>query len=101
MIGGFIIFIFPKNYNFSYKFLGFIDYSTIFINLIYGLFLIFIFNLFINSLYIRICLFIIFFLPFFLFSLLRSNKENIFIILFFIIKFLFTQKVYLYNKISI
>ena len=27
-------FIFPKNYNFKNKFLGFIDYTTIFINII-------------------------------------------------------------------
>ena len=94
-------FIFPKNYNFSYKFLGIIDYSTLFINFLYSLILFFLLNLFINSIYLKIILFIIFFLPFLLFTLLRSNKENIFIIIYFLIKFIFSQKVYLYKKISI
>ena len=36
-------FIFPKNYNFKNKFLGFFDYTTIFINIIWdGLIFLFI-----------------------------------------------------------
>lgn len=95
------IFIFPKNYNFSYKFLGIIDYSTILINILYGLLIIFFIGLLINKIYLKICLFIIFFLPFFLFTILRTNKENIFIILFFLLKFYLSPKVHLYKKISI
>ena len=32
-------FIFPQNYNLNSKFLGFIDYTTIILNVIWGIFI--------------------------------------------------------------
>ena len=42
-------FVFPKNYNFKQKILGFIDYSTAIIDLILGFSLYFIINITIYS----------------------------------------------------
>ena len=91
-------FIFPKNYNFSFKLLGFIDYSTVFINIIYGILIYFLINFFINSISLKIYLFIILFLPFFLFTALNIHKENIFIIFLYLIKYIKRQKIYFYTK---
>ena len=51
-------FIFPKNYNFKNKFLGFIDYPTIFLNIIWDSIIFLIINLFFKSLHFKIFLFI-------------------------------------------
>ena len=76
-------FIFPKNYNFKNKLFGFIDYSTIFINLIWdGL----------------IFLFIIFCFPFLLISFTGFNVENFVYVFRYIISFLLKQKLFLYKK---
>ena len=53
-------FIFPQNYNFKNKLFGFLDYSTIFLNLIWFLFIFLFINLFFNNINIKIFLFIIF-----------------------------------------
>ena len=49
-------FIFPKNYNYSFKFMGIFSYSSIFISIIWALFVYFIasflFNSFIVKLYV-------------------------------------------------
>ena len=52
-------FIFPQNYNFKNKLFGFIEYSTIFLNLIWDLFVFIFINLF-NNLNLKIFLFFIF-----------------------------------------
>ena len=54
-------FIFPQNYNLNSKFLGFIDYTTIILNIIWGL-LIFIFvYFFISNITLKVSVFIILF----------------------------------------
>ena len=61
-------FIFPQNYNFKNKLFDFLDYSTIFLNLIWFLFIFLFINLFFNNINIKIFLFIIFCFPVFLLS---------------------------------
>ena len=72
-------FIFPKNYNFKNKFLGFIDYPTIFLNIIW------------DSI-IFLCF------PFLLISFVGLNGENFIYVLRYLISFIFKQKLYLYSK---
>ena len=91
-------FIFPQNYNFNNKLFGSIDYSTAIFNLIWISLIILILNLFSISLIIKIFITIIFCLPLLLLSLLGVNGENIIYIFFYIIKYVFHQKVLLYNK---
>ena len=52
-------FIFPQNYCFKQKLFGFIDYSTLFFNIILGGLIYLILSLFIKSLIFRISIFII------------------------------------------
>ena len=92
-------FIFPQNYNFKNKLFGFLDYSTIFLNLIWDLIILLLINIFFNSLNIKIFFFIIFCLPIFLFSIFGFNGENITYFIFYFFKFLFKQKLYIFNKI--
>ena len=88
-------FIFPQNYNFKNKLFGFLDYSTIFFNLIWFLFIFLFINLFFN---IKIFLFIIFCFPDFLLSLFGFNGENIVYVIFYIFKFLIKNKILLFIK---
>ena len=94
----FMKFIFPQNYNFNVKFLGFIDYTTLILNIIWGL-IIFLFVYFlIPNITFKIGIFIILFLPFFLLSIIGFNHEKILYILKYLIKYLFSPQVYLYRK---
>ena len=90
-------FIFPQNYNFKSKLFGVIDYSTIFLNLIWDLFIFIFVNLF-NNLNIKIFLFFIFCFPLLLFSFSGFNVENIFYVITYIFKFLFKQKLLFFQK---
>ena len=90
-------FVFPQNYNFKSKLLGFIDYSTIFLNIFWDLF-IFIFVNFFNNLNIKIFLFFVFCFFLFLFSISGFNGENIVYVFSYIFKFMFKQKLLLFRK---
>lgn len=90
-------FIIPQNYDFSSKLFGIIDYSTVVFNLVWCMFIFFIINLFIHSLYIKIFVIIILCFPILLFSIIGFNHENILYVIFYILKFLLKQKVYLYK----
>ena len=79
-------FIFPQNYNFKSKLFGFIDYSTIFLNIIWCAF-VFIFINFFDNLNIKIFLFFLFCFPLLLFSLTGFNGENITYVIYYIFKF--------------
>lgn len=92
-------FIFPQNYNLKSKLFGFIDYSTIFLNIIWGL-IVFIFINFFDSLNIKIFLFFLFFFPLFLFSITGFNGENITYVVIYILKFLIKPKLFLFMKFS-
>ena len=91
-------FVFPQNYNFANKLFGFIDYTTVILNIILGGSIYFLLSLFIKSIFIRISIFIILFLPFFLFSIIGFNQEKILYILQYIYSYIKTPKVYLYRK---
>ena len=91
-------FIFPQNYNFNSKLLGFIDYTTLILNIIWGL-LIFLFVYFcIPNITIKISIFIILFLPFALLSIIGFNHEKILYILKYLYLYITSPKIYLYKK---
>lgn len=93
-----INFIFPKNYNFKSKLFGFIDYATALFVAIYGITLFTILNLILNSLNIKIYLFVSLYFPIILVSFLGINNENIINIIKYFFKYLVSQKVILYEK---
>ena len=94
----FMKFIFPQNYNFNNKFLGFIDYSTVILNLVWGLFIFSIVYFFIPNVTIKIAVFIIFFLPFALLSIVGFNNEKILYIISYMFTYFKSPKLYLYCK---
>lgn len=91
-------FIFPQNYNFNHKFLGVIDYSTLILNILWGLFIYFFINIFSFFSSIKLFLFVILFLPVFLFSLIGFNHEKIIYIIKYIFLFIYSPKMYLFKK---
>ena len=91
-------FIFPQNYSFKNKLFGFIDYSTLVLNLIWNSFIFCILDLINCNLSIKISIFIILCFPLFLLSIIGFNHENFIYVLTYLIKFLYRQKLYLYRK---
>lgn len=91
-------FIFPQNFNFKNKLFGFIDYSTIILNLVWDAFIFCLVDLFIIDLSIKISLFIVFCFPLFLFSVIGFNHENFIYFLTYLLKFIFNKKLYFYSK---
>lgn len=91
-------FIFPKNYNFKPKLLGFIEYSTAILDTIVGVILYFLVNLFFNNINLKIYVFISLFFPILLISILGVNKENIIFVFRYFLKFMKNQNIYLYQK---
>ena len=83
-------FIFPKNYNFKSKLLGFIDYSTAILDSILGIIIYFFVNLIFTNITIKIYVFISLFFPLLLISILGINRES-----FISVK---NQNVYLYSR---
>lgn len=90
-------FIFPQNYNFNFKLFGFLDYKTLFFNLIWWLIIFLISNLFFDLLF-KIVFFIIFCFPILLISLFGFNQENILYVFKYIFLYYKKPKIYLYNK---
>ena len=90
-------FIFPQNDNFKNKLFGVIEYSTIFLNLFWDLFVFIFINLF-KNLNVKIFLFFILCFPLLLFSFSGFNGESIIYILKYIVNFLIKQKLYLFKK---
>lgn len=91
-------FIFPRNYSFHSKFLGFIDYSTLFLNVLWITFLIAISNLLLENLDIKIFVCVTLYLPIFIFSIVGFNHENIIYVFFYLKNFIRNRRVYFYNK---
>ena len=91
-------FIFPKNDNFSFKFMGMFIYVSILVNIIWAGFVYLLVSLFFGSFIVKLYGFIILFLPVCLFTLLNKSNENILSVLLFMIKYLIRPKVYFYNK---
>ena len=91
-------FIFPKNYTFKPKLLGFIEYSTAILDTVLGIIIYFIVNTIFTNLTIKIYVFIALFFPIVLFSILGINRESVISVFIYIFKFFKNRKVYLYNK---
>lgn len=91
-------FIFPRNYSFHSKFLGFIDYSTLFLNVLWLTFLIAISNLLLENLDIKIFLCVTLYLPVLIFSVVGFHNENIIYVFFYLKNFIKNRRVYFYNK---
>lgn len=91
-------FIFPQNYNFKSKFLGIIDYSTLFLNIVWDLFIFSCINLLFQDITFKIFIFVILCFPILLFSIVGFNHENILCIIIYLIKYFKNSKLYLYKK---
>lgn len=91
-------FIFPQNYNFKNKLFGIFDYTTILVNILWSAFILIIINFFVQNSNIKIFIFIITCFPLILFSINGFNGENIIYVFSYIIKFIFKQKLFLFNK---
>ena len=91
-------FIFPKNYNFKYKLLGFIDYTTAILDFIIAFILFFIIKLFNFNLVKQIYIFIITYIPIFLFSIFGIGRENLLSVIYYLFKFFKNKGIYLYDK---
>ncbi len=90
-------FIIPQNYDFSSKLFGFLDYSTAIFNVIWFALVFCIVSFIISNLYVKIFTIIILCFPVMLFSIIGFNHENVLYVLFYILKYLYKQKVYLYK----
>ena len=91
-------FIFPQNYNFKNKILGIIDYTTLIFNIIWIALIVFLLNIIFNNLNIKVFFTIIFCFPIIILSLIGFNGENILYVFSYMFKYIFKQKLYLYNK---
>lgn len=91
-------FIFPQNYNFNSKLFGFIDYSTIILNIVWSSFIFCSVNLLFSNLNIKIFLFVVLSFPVLIFSIVGFNHENILYVFLYIFKYIKNPKVYLYKK---
>ena len=92
-------FIFPQNYSFSNKLFGIIDYSTALFFLIYAIILYSILHCLIADLFFRLFVFILFFLPIMLFSIIGFNHEKITYVFYYIIRYISHPKYYIFYKI--
>ena len=91
-------FIFPQNYNFKVKLLGFIEYTTLFLNIIWGFFVYLISCIFSGNIFLQITVFIVLFFPFLLFSIIGFNNESLFYIIKYLYTYLLSPKYYVYKK---
>ena len=94
-------FIFPQNYSFNQKLFGFIDYSTLFLNVIWAIIVYFISCIFSENITLKIAIFIILFFPVLLFSIIGFNHEKITYIIKYLYFFIKSPKYYLYRKINV
>ena len=91
-------FIFPKNYNYNLKLLGFISYSTAVIDVILGIFIFGLVNIIFKNISLKIYFFIGFYLPILMFSFFGINKESVIDVAKYIFRYFKNRKVYLYDK---
>lgn len=94
-------FIIPQNYNLSSKLFGFLDYSSAIIMSLWCLFVFCIASFIFTSLQLKIFVIIVFCFPVVIFCFVGFNHENVVYVLSYILKFAFSQKIYLYNKTSL
>lgn len=91
-------FIFPQNYHFKNKILGIIDYTTAFVNVIWYVIVLIFVNLIFDSIDTKVFVFISLCFPLLLLSFSGFNGENIVVLIRYLFKFIFRQKLYFYSK---
>lgn len=91
-------FVFPRNYNYQNKMLGVLDYNTAVFNTVFALFDYLILSTFITNLYYRIFFFILTSMPLLLFSIIGFNNENFLYVLKYLVHFIYSDKIYIFNK---
>ncbi len=91
-------FIFPQNYDLNTKIFGIIDYSAAIVDAIWGAIVFVLINLLLKRLTHKIFAFIILVFPVVIFSIVGVEGENLLYFLKYIIKYIFKQKLYLYEK---
>ena len=91
-------FIFPQNYNFNTKLLGIIDYTVAIADLIWGILVFFIVNILFKNISTKIFLGITLVFPVVIFSVVGVDGESILYFLSYVLKYIFKQKLYLYEK---
>ncbi len=91
-------FIFPQNYHFKNKILGIIDYTTAFVNVVWYVIVLILVNLIFNSIDIKVFVFITLCFPLLLLSFSGFHGENIVVVIRYLFKFIFRQKIYFYSK---
>lgn len=74
------------------------DYSTAVFNVIWAIIVIALINIFKISLNIKIGLFITFYFPLLLLSIVGFDNENILYVFYYMYKFIRNRKVYFFNK---
>lgn len=93
-------FIFPQNYNLNTKLLGIIDYSVAIADLVWGMLVFIIINSLFKALSIKLFLCIILIFPIVILSIVGVDGENFLYFLSYVLKYIFKQKLYLYEKIK-
>ena len=91
-------FVFPQNYDFKNKLFGIVDYSTVFVNLLWYAFVLLLVNFIFESLTLKIFVFVVLCFPLLLFSFAGFNGENILYVFSYLIRFLLKSKLFLYKK---
>ena len=91
-------FIFPQNYNFKTKFLGIIDYPTLFLNASWCGIVFLIVWFFVPNISLKVFVFISLCFPLILLSFSGFNGENVVYVFYYFLKFLHKQKLFLYKK---
>lgn len=91
-------FIFPQNYNFRSKLFGIIDYSVAIFNIIWCLSFFLAFRFIFHSIKLSLIFSIPICLPILIFSVVGFNGENISLVFKYILKYLFSTKIYVFNK---
>lgn len=91
-------FIIPKNYTTKPKLLGTFEYSSVILSIIFIIITFSLLSLFPISITNKISIIIIINLPIFLLLNFGLGNENIIYILYYLLKYLFTPKIYIYYK---
>ena len=91
-------FIFPQNYSFKSKILGFIDYSTAIFDCCWGFLLFKILQAIPLNINLKIFIFIALELPILIISIIGFYGESIINVIYYLLKYLLKPKVLLYKK---
>ena len=91
-------FVFPQNYDLNTKLFGILDYSAAIVDAVWGLLIFGLIKFFIRRLTYKIFAFIILVFPMLIFSVVGVDGENLLYFLSYVLKYVFKQKLYLYEK---